>query len=113
MNIVLLRGTLSSDPVIRILPSEQRICSLELTTRAPDGPVSSAPVAWADPPDTVDLVKGDEIVVTGHIHRRFFRTAAGMQSRTEVVADQVIRGSDKRRVGLAIKKIAGALNDGG
>ena len=104
MNIVLLRGTLSSDPVTRVLPSEERVCSLEVTTHPISGPASSAPVSWMNPPDDVGLVKGDEVVVTGVVNRRFFRTAGGTQSRTEVVAAQVLRSSDKRRVAAAIKK---------
>ncbi len=109
MNIVLLRGTLSSDPVTRVLPSEQRVCSLEVTTRPVSGPASSAPVAWMDPPDCVGFVKGDEVVVTGVVHRRFFRTPTGMQSRTEVVAAQVLKGTDKRKVAAAIKKVMAPL----
>src|SRR5262245_64649841 len=93
MNIAVLRGTLSRDPVERTLPSGSRLVNYEVTV--PDdagGPADSAPVAWFDPPARLPAVtQGDEVVVLGRVRRRFFRTAAGVTaSRTEVVAQRVV-----------------------
>jgi single-strand DNA-binding protein len=101
MNIAVLRGTLSSDPVERTLPSGTRLVNYEVTTPdAAGGPAHSAPVAWFDPPARLPTVgQGDEVVVVGQVHRRFFRTAGGVTaSRTEVVADRVVSARPASRV---------------
>ena len=64
MNIVILRGTLSSEPALRTLPSGSTLLSCEVTTRSPDGPARSVPVAWFDPPAASLLAVGTEVVVT-------------------------------------------------
>jgi single-strand DNA-binding protein len=100
MNLTLLWGTLSSDPVERTLPSGTRMVTYEVTTEAATGPATSAPVAWFDPPARLPrLAQGDEVVVLGHVRRRFFRTGAGTTaSRTEVVADRVVPSRPAARV---------------
>ena len=66
MNIVLLRGTLSSAPTHRDLPSGSRVVTYEVTTRSDDGPACSVPVAWFDPPSSAPaLSEGREVVVAG------------------------------------------------
>ena len=51
MNLAILRGTLSSDPVERVLPSGSRLLTYEVTIPATgELPAESAPVAWLDPP---------------------------------------------------------------
>src|SRR4051812_19078752 len=89
MNIVVLRGTLSSDPVDRQLASGSTIWTLQVTTRTADG-AFSAPVAWVDPPLPPRFGAGDEVVVIGQVRRRFFRAGGVTQSRTEVVASAVV-----------------------
>jgi single-strand DNA-binding protein len=91
-NLVVLRGHISSPPKQRELPSGSILLGLEVTT-AP--PAASVPVVWFDPPrrcglDTETPV-GTEVLVTGHVRRRFFRAGGATQSRTEVVADIVCR----------------------
>ena len=73
MNVVVLRGTLSSDPIDRTLASGSTIWSLEVTTRTEEG-AFSVPVAWADPPHPPRVTAGDEVVVVGQVRRRFFRS---------------------------------------
>ena len=99
MNVTLLRGTLSSDPVLRELKSGDRLLTLELTTASEAGPAESAPVAWFDPPSwALDLEAGDDVVVTGRVRRRFFRGRDGRTgSATSVVADRVVRARQHRR----------------
>ena len=54
MNVVVLQGTLSSEPSLRTLGSGSQLVQLEVTTRGEDG-TSSVPVAWFDPPQPVTL----------------------------------------------------------
>ncbi|MFM8267358.1 MAG: hypothetical protein ACKOA2_05010 [Ilumatobacteraceae bacterium] len=101
MNIVVLRGHLSSAPVHRSLESGSMLVTLEVSTSTPAG-TASVPVAWFDPPRLPDWEAGEEVVVTGQVRRRFFRAASGTQSRTEVVAVTVMPARHAARVGRAI-----------
>ncbi len=109
MNVVVLRGRLSSDPLLRTLASGSVLVTLELTTTV-DGAAASVPVAWIDPPDIGAMAAGDELVVTGVVRRRFFRTAGATQSRTEVVATAVIGARKRRQVRAAVTKAVAALD---
>ena len=109
MNIVVLRGVLSSAPSVRELSSGSVLVSLELTTRDAEGQASSVPVAWFDPSAGCSFSSGDEVVVAGSVRRRFFRTAVGTQSRTEVVAIEVVDAGRRRDVTRVVKRVAAAL----
>ena len=99
MNIVILRGTLSSDPTTRELASGSQLVQYEVTTRSGTEAAVSVPVAWFDPPgQALDLVAGDEVVVAGQVRRRFFRSGGATASRTEVVARSVLPARQRRRV---------------
>lgn len=102
-NLVVLRGTVSSDPRQRDLPSGNTVTNVEVTTRT-DVLTASVPVVVHDRP--VDVVTGDEVVVVGHVHRRFFRAGGVTQSRTEVVAARLV---PTRRARTAAKAVAAAL----
>ena len=91
MNIVLLRGTLSSAPRICDLPSGSSLIAYQVSTRSAGRPTSSVPVVWFDPPRSRgEVAAGDEVIVAGEVKRRFFRTGGVTQARVEVVASQVI-----------------------
>lgn len=110
MNLVVLRGTLSSDPVPRELASGSTLWSFEVTTRSAGGS-ASAPVSWLDPPRPPRVLGGDDVVVVGLVRRRFFRTGGATQSRTEVVASTIVpakRAADVRR---ALTQVRCALDD--
>jgi len=107
-NLALLRGTISSEPVIRDLPSGDSVTQVELTTRV-DGRAVSVPVAVHHRPVTVGA--GDEVVVTGHVSRRFFRVGGATQSRTEVIADAIIKTSRARTVQRAVDGVITMLTD--
>jgi single-strand DNA-binding protein len=82
---------------VRILPSDQRLAQLQLTTRV-DGRAMSVPVSVIDPPAWLEgLEAGDEVVVLGSVRRRFFRAAGTTASRVEIEAEVVCRGRDRRR----------------
>jgi len=108
MNHVVLVGRLSSDPQQRSLVSGSVLWSLELTTDTPDG-AWSVPVAWFDPPIAPVFGVGDELVVLGSVRRRFFRTPAGTQSRTEVVASEVVAATSRRKVTSLLRRASERL----
>ena len=109
MNIVVLRGVLSSAPVLRDLASGSRLLSLEVTTRDLEGRAASVPVAWFDPPAATSLSEGDEVVVEGAVRRRFFRTGAVTASRTEVVATAVVPARRRKSVDSLLERAAQVL----
>ncbi|HRE03765.1 MAG TPA: hypothetical protein PLV68_20890 [Ilumatobacteraceae bacterium] len=110
MNLVILAGHLSSNPIERELPSGTRVHNFELTTQV-EGAAVTVPLAWIDPRHVPALSVGDEIRVVGSVRRRFFRAGGATQSRTEVVVTSLVRGRDRR--GLAsqatlIERLMGA-----
>ena len=101
-NLVLLRGVLAAEATIRELPAGGTVGQFDVITSDESG-TRTVPVAWTDPPATgLPVGVGDDMVVVGHVNRRFFRVGGATQSRTEVVAEQVVAGDDRRRVGRAI-----------
>ena len=109
MNVVILNGVLSRPAEVRVLPSGDTLVAYEVTTRDETGRADSVPVSWAAPDGKGLYDAGEGIVVTGRVRRRFFRTATGVQSRTEVVADAVVRASDTRRVQRLLEKVVAAM----
>ena len=103
MNVVILRGILSSDPVSRDLASGSVLVSLELTTTVDETAVS-VPVAWFDPAKEVTFAAGDALVVTGTVRRRFYSSEGRTQSRTEVVATEVVPAGRARQVTAAVAR---------
>ncbi|MCB0957018.1 MAG: hypothetical protein KDB12_12750 [Ilumatobacter sp.] len=114
MNAVILQGLLSSEPSSRTLGSGSQLVQLDVTTRGADG-TCSVPVAWFDPPQPVTLTAGTEVVVAGVVRRRFFRSGGSTQSRTEVVASQVLpttrRAAVRRLVAQHVERL-GAVEGG-
>lgn len=111
MNVVVLRGVLSSAPTSRELPSGTVLTTYEVTTRSGDGAADTVPVAWFDPPRrTATITVGTEVVVAGRVRRRFFRTGGGTASRTEVVATAVVPARQRTR---AAKVVEAAISSTG
>ena len=112
MNVVTLRGRLSRPAEERSLPSGDRLVQLELTVARPGDKAESVPVVCFDAPATVaGLDVNEEVLVLGRVRRRFFKTAGGTQSRTEVVADQVVPSRSLKRVANAIDRAHQLLDD--
>jgi single-strand DNA-binding protein len=92
-NEVFLRGRLAAEPSTRILPSGDELVAFRLTVpRSGNGASARARVDSIDCA-TMNLrarrcveraAPGDELEVTGSLHRRFWRSAAGPASRYEV-----------------------------
>jgi hypothetical protein len=108
MNVVYLQGRLSSEPVLRELSSGSQLLSLEVTTETDTG-AASVPVAWFDPPTVPEWAAGTEVAVRGVVKRRFYRSGAGTQSRTEVVAVEVCELARKRQAQRVLEHAMTAL----
>ena len=109
-NVVLLRGTVSSEPVVRALPSGDTVTQVEVTTQVA-GRATSVPVAVHG--RNVEVGEGDDVVVTGYVSRRFFRAGGVTQSRTEVIATDVVRATRRGAVGRAIETVLDAVGTAG
>ena len=94
-NVVVLRGTVTADPVHRDLPAGGVVVQFDVRTDLGDAAPArsvSVPVAWTDPPPVAlrPIIAGTDVVVVGAVVRRFFRIGGATQSRTEVVPDAVV-----------------------
>lgn len=111
-NVVVLCGRLSSAPQWRELASGSVLWTLEVTTQGDRG-AASVPVAWFDPAVEPSFETGDEVYVVGEVRRRFFRGANGTQSRTEVVATEVWRTSQRAKVRASVGRLAAVMGRAG
>lgn len=102
-NLVLLAGRITADPVVTELPSGSVIYSWSVNVACGDGPATSVPVVAFDPQRSARATgAGAEVVVTGQVRRRFFRSAGGTQSRTEVVASRIVAAARARSVSSSV-----------
>jgi single-strand DNA-binding protein len=109
LNVVVLRGVLSSPPRVRELPSGDALILLEVTTRGA-AEASTAPVVVPHRDVQVAaLDTGAEVVVVGRVARRYFRAGGVTQSRTEVVAERVVPAGQRRAVDRAVRRAVGLL----
>ena len=112
-NVVALRGRLSRPAELRVLPTGSTLVGLEVTTRRSDDvKADTVPVVWHDAPAAAQsLDEGDEVVVVGHVARRFFRAGGATQSRTEVVASAVIPVRSAKRAEAALRQAASVIDE--
>jgi single-strand DNA-binding protein len=110
MSVVFVRGVVTRDPDIRTLADGATLASFDLTVDVEGSPRTSVPVALPldakhlDPP-----LAGDEVVVLGEVRRRFFRAGGSTQSRTEVMAEQLVPATDRRRVRRLLTSVSERL----
>ncbi len=96
VDLAVVTGVLSSDPVCCDLASGSVLYRYEVTSRLASG-ADTVPVVWFDPSRPPLLHSGDRVVVTGRVRRRFYRAGGATRSATEIVATNVARrGSTKR-----------------
>ncbi len=93
VNVVVLAGTISADPVMRRMPSGDEVTELRLSVPETGKRLLPLPIAaWHA---TVgaraldEIAKGDRVLVHGQLVRRFYRSGAGARSLTEVVASGI------------------------
>ncbi len=95
VNVVVLAGTLATDPIERRMPSGEECTELRLSVPEPGRRLLPLPVvAWhaeVGKKHLHDLHQGDEVLVFGRLVRRFYRSGAGARSLTEVVASGLKR----------------------
>jgi len=103
INLVVLEGLLARPAQDRELPSGSRLLTLEVTVRRDQGPAEPVPVAWFDAPAWASsLDQGTPVVVIGRVRRRFFQAGGVTQSRTEVLAERVVRATEVKRARVAM-----------
>jgi single-strand DNA-binding protein len=104
MNVTIVQGTLSRPPATRVLASGTTVVGYDVTVHPEEGPAETVPVSWFEPPAAAGrLAEGDEVLVTGRVRRRFFRAGGRTESRTDVVADAVVRTTARVRAGRALR----------
>lgn len=106
-NQVFLRGRLADTPVFRELPSGDVLAVFRVTVARPTADrarVDSIECASVKPKVHRTLARaeaGDELQVSGSLHRRFWRTATGPASRYTVDVDSVRLTKAGRRDGAS------------
>jgi single-strand DNA-binding protein len=91
LNILLAIGRLAKPAQVRNLPSGISVASFDVQVLRPDQAPDTVPVALFNAVDeTTHWETGQELLVIGRVHRRFFRVGGSTQSRTEVIADLVL-----------------------
>jgi single-strand DNA-binding protein len=90
VNVVVLAGTVSADPIVRELPSGDEVTELKLSVPEPGKRLLPLPVAaWhksVGKRAVKDIAKGDAVLVYGQVIRRFYRNGGNARSVMEVVA---------------------------
>ncbi len=102
VNLVILIGEVTSPPVQRTLQTGEVVSSFDIATHVQEGRIS-VPIACVGESETTHV--GDSVCVVGIVRRRFFRSGAGVTSRTEVLAEQVISMRRKATVRKAVSRI--------
>ena len=98
MNVCIIQGRLTRPPEQRVV-GDRRSVTYELAVDRPEGGTETVPVVWDDAPArALDLDVDAEVVAAGRVRRRWFRSAGATQSRTEVVAVEVLSARSTKRV---------------
>jgi single-stranded DNA-binding protein len=95
LNDLLLRGRVSAAAVEKELPSGDKVVEFRLIiTRLERGGVDTLDIAaWSSKMrrSALSLKEGEWIEIAGSIHRRFWSGAAGVASRWQVEAAEIVR----------------------
>ena len=115
LNLAVLAGALSKTPEPRLLADGSTVWELDLTIRQEDRPAATVPVSWTPASTGVDPAgwsAGDELLVVGAVRRRFYRAGGATVSRTDVLAEAVVPGRQRRRVAAQLADAAALLRTG-
>ena len=111
-NLAVVLGELARPPQVVNLPSGTRLAMLEVTVRRPGAPAEVVPVSWQEPAGWIEEMEaGSTVALSGRVRRRFFRAGGITQSRTEVVAERVVRGAARARVRSVVSDAAERLSE--
>ncbi len=106
-NVVVVCGRLSRPAEVRVLPSGERQVAFQVSVAGPEARLESVPVVWPSAPAAAAALDvGEVVTVVGRVRRRFFRTGGATQSRTEVVAEQVVPSRQTKRARVAVERAA-------
>lgn len=114
INLAVVSGIMTNDPVHRELAGGDTIVQFDVATAMEsDGRTStiSVPVSWRNPSAAAvgALITGDEVVVTGRVERRFFRSGGATQARTELVAERCLPARRTKSVRSLLAAAAATL----
>jgi single-stranded DNA-binding protein len=117
INLAVVSGTITNDLIYRELADGATIVQFDVQTTVErnERPVHvSVPVSWRDPAPSAlaalaALADGACVVVVGRIERRFFRSGAQTQSRTELVAERCLPARRTKTVQSALAAAAATL----
>ena len=95
LNDLLLRGRVSNEAISKELPSGDKVVEFRLiVTRSERTGVDTLDIAaWSAKVRKIalSLEADDWVEVSGSIRRRFWQSAAGVASRWQVEADEIVR----------------------
>lgn len=113
MNIVVLSGSVVTEPEPRSLADGSCRWSFDLATEVPTERGGSerivVPIAWAGEQLAAGVGAGADVVVVGRVRRRFFRAGGATASRTEVAALDIVAATRRRPLAAALVRAAGVL----
>lgn len=113
MNVVVVQGVLSKEPIERTLPSGATVMDWSVSVDV-DGAKQTVPVQWMDPTKKVrGHDKGDTVVVLGAVRQRFFHAGGSRVSRTEVVGESVAKPTQRVAIRKILDQARFALTSGG
>ena len=121
-NLAVIVGRLSRPVEQRILPSGETATTLDVSVRSPVAAdhspgeplirTESIPVTWFNSNGKeLSLQPGDELLIVGSVRRRFFRQAGLTQSRTDVVAANIIPATRRAAMKRALAAVAAQLGE--
>jgi single-strand DNA-binding protein len=111
LNMAVVIGSLTKPVDIRSLPSGTSVASFDLQVLRTDQSAETVPVTLSETPELVaDWAVGEQLLVIGRVRRRFFRAGGSTQSRTEVVAERVLRLQEAENAVAALVGTGRALD---
>lgn len=92
VNVVVLAGRVADEPEVKAMPSGDQVARFRLHVPEAGKRVLPLPISAWDRlarKGCAALIKGDDVLVRGHLVRRFYRDGGGGRSVTEVIATEV------------------------
>lgn len=97
MNIAIVQGTVRAQPDHREGAAGDTIVSFDVKTTDTQGRSHTVPVSWIGPQGRQPSVSVDSVVtVIGQVRRRFYRAGGATTSRTDILAERVVKGAGVR-----------------